>query len=300
MSSRLWVPPKPLKLLPPLAKATVALLGAILLVPCSFARPLPETSRFLAFVVSTRVLMPIGVYDQKTGWKPFDQVYVPYEQKDPFTLYGMGGKVAEVEIDDLIGRKPDDPPLNWSPSLTRWNFSPNEYALGVAGRNTLVAGGGEELSKEDPELRKSVAEYLKRYFLKVPEPLITQAYRLPLNSRGEVYEFVCAHSDESKLKDQEPAQIYAVALVRRQGEKEWKTLGKEVSRKPTKEPLEEHDRQVGRRAFYRFLAAVDITGDGAKEVVLYKAHPEGTTIDVFERRAKTLKQVLSVFKHNFQ
>ena len=62
---------------------------------------------------------------------------------------------------------------------------------------------------------------------------------------------------------------------------------------------EEHEHLYGTRDFFRLVAAVDIDGDGWKEIVLYDAKDDATQIDIFSFTGRRLRRVLSAYKPNY-
>jgi hypothetical protein len=264
------------------------------------ARAAPATpSCFLAFVTGGELAMVIGQYQPHRGWiQAADFTELP-KARAVFSLYRMEGKVAQVALTDRYRPDTLETPLSWAAGIERWVWTGEPYALAVQGTPDLLDGPAQALPLEDPALEEAVSKYLNRHGLRVPKPLLTEAFQVKLDSRGTPGTLICAHNDASAVRDDQPAAIYALALLwlRTPGKERLIPLAQQTSFKLAYQSYDEHEHFHGTRDFYRIIACVDINGDGRKEIVLYRAKAVATVIDVFSWDGSGLRKVLSSYKH---
>ncbi len=246
--------------------------------------------------------MGIGKYERGKGWVPYQEFDDPPQPRDVFTIYTMDGNVGEVTNIEPHRFDPRSTPVEWEADITPWyrEGSGEPYALAILGHSPVAADPARTLSPQEPELIARLVAYLRKRRLDVPTPNVTQAFEVTLSARGPKAILVCAHSDESALRDDMPAAVYALALLEIYEGGTWKDfpLAKETSYKPASRSIEDHERLNGQRNFYRFLSCLDIDGDGWKEIVLYDSKPGfGTQIEVHSYNGRRTKCLLSAFKH---
>jgi hypothetical protein len=261
--------------------------------------PLPGHA--LAFATWDQLFMGIGRYDPKKGWSSYEGFAHPTQPGDVFTLYTLDGEIARVTNTDPHRTSTWRTPLEWSAHISTWNAGSGEpFALAVPGPSPLAVDPALRLQPDNAEVVGLVADYLKKRKLNVPAPYLTQAYEVKLSPDGPRAFLVCAHSDASALRDNEAAEVYALALLFVETATGWKSfsLAQQTSHKPASRSIDDHQRLNALRDFYRVLACLDIDGDSRKEIVLYTAK-EGfaSQIDVFTFDGSRLKNVISTFKH---
>jgi hypothetical protein len=255
-------------------------------------------ARLLAFASETRLAMMIGKYDPAHRWVPATDFYTPPEPGDVFTLYGISGVVAEVTITNKRTAYRDGVFATWNAKTSRWDDRAVPYALAVSGHSPIPGTALEPIPLDNAEYREIVARYLKSRGLHVKEPLLTQAYNVPIEGHGRDEALLVAHSDASAVTDDKPADIYAVALLwwNDHGQEKLLPLASQTSHKPAGRSVEEQEGFYGKREFLRLLCAVDIDGDGWKEIVLYRARDAATHVDIFHFNGRRLRKVLSAEK----
>lgn len=261
-----------------------------------------ETRYFLAFVTSDLVSMGIGKYEPAQGWASYQEFYEQPGPEDVFTLYTMAGKVAQVSNLEPYRPNPLGTAVEWTARIGHWyrEDAGEPYALAVVGQPPLAADRAHALPLDDPELLDRMSAYLKKRKLNVPRPYLTQAYRVLLTPAGPQARLLCAHSDASALRDDQPSAVYAVALLQVADGGKWKNypLVQQTSFKPASRSIDEHQRLYAQRDFYRFLSCLDIDGDGWKEIVLYIAKEGfGTQIEVYSFNGHRTRRRISAFKH---
>jgi hypothetical protein len=150
----------------------------------------------------------------------------------------------------------------------------------------------------DPEAVRIASDFLKQHHLPVEAPILTQAYQVDLDDDGVPEKILCAHNDKKAVRDNEPADIYAIALLQTEAPGHEKTmeLASQISHKPAGRTMEEHQRYYGTRDFYRLIMVYDLVGDGRKEIGLYRAKEDAAEADVFTFDGRNVKQVLSAYK----
>ena len=62
--------------------------------------------------------------------------------------------------------------------------------------------------------------------------------------------------------------------------------------------IQRHREVNGTLDFYRYVACMDLNGDGRPEIVLYRAQSDATVVDVFTWEGTRPAKVLSVYKSN--
>jgi signal peptidase I len=265
------------------------------------ARADPSPTRLLAFASETRLALMIGKYDPGYGWVPSTAFYTPPEPGDIFTLYGTSGTVSEVSITNKRKFYKDGVFADWSVKTSRWDSRAVPYALAVSGQSPIPGTALEPIPLENPEYRSIVARYLKSRGLHVDEPLLTQAYNVPLDGHGRDEALLVAHSDVGAVADDKSADIYAVALLwwNDHGKEKIIPLVSQTSHKPAGRTLEEQEQYYGKRDFLRILCAADIDGDGWNEIALYRAKDGATQVDIFHFNGHRLRKVLSTEKATY-
>jgi len=274
---------------------TLAVMAAGGFQPARAASPPPL---LLAFASEVRLAMMIGKYEPSHGWVQATEFYTPPEPGDVFTLYGTSGKVGEVTITNKRSAYRDGVFATWSARTSGWDNQAVPYALAVSGHSPVAGTALEAIPLDKPEYRGIVERYLKSRGLHVEEPLLTQAYNVPLDGHGRDEALLVAHSDASAVTDDKPADIYAVALLwwNDHGKEKILPLASQTSHKPAGRSLEEQERYYGIREFLRILCAADIDGNGGNEIVLYRAKDAATHVDIFNFDGHRLRKVLSAEK----
>ena len=257
--------------------------------------------RLLAFASESGLALMIGKYKPGHGWVPSTHFYEPPAPGDVFTLYGTLGKVGEVAITDSQSAYHGGTFAGWSAKLSHWDNKAVPYALAVSGAADLAAAHLEPMPLDNPEYRGIVARYLKYRGLHVEEPFLTQAYRWPNEVQGVDAALLVAHSDASTLMDHRAADVYAVALLwwNDHGKEKIFPLASQTFHKPASQTIEEFQKYHGTRDFLRVICAVDIAGDGFKEIGLYRARTDSTRIDLFRFNGRGLRLVLSAEKMSY-
>jgi hypothetical protein len=280
------------------------LLGIVLLfmMQSGFADGISPDGVFLAFATWDQIFMGVGKYEPKTGWTDYHQFQIPYQPGQVFTLYRMDGEVAQVTDQDEFRNDPRHAPVEWSASIGRWykEGKGEPFALAVPGVSPLKSEPARSLPLDDVELQKRVSDYLKKQYLHVDKPLLTQAYEVTLSSGGLKGILISAHSDASAMKDNKSGAVYAVILLQIPQDGQWKTfmLQQQKSFKPAFRSIDEQERLFGKRDFYRVIACLDINGDGWKEIVTYGAEERfGSEVDIFEFDGRRVNKLLAAFKH---
>jgi len=254
-----------------------------------------EKERILAFAAGNDLAMFVGKWDPAHGgWVQADDFFEPPAPGSPVTLYGTQGRIADVRIAEPYRAPPWGVPRGWNAAISTWTRSTDAFALAVLDRPSVEARPSRPVALDDPAARKIVSDYLRGRGLDVPRPELTQAYRADLLGDGKTEELLCAHSDESALRDDQPAAIYAVALLRAgaPGREQTFTLASVTSYKPADESIADHRRYFGHRPFFRWLAFVDVNGDGREEIALYRAEPERTGVRLFTWNGRKAEAVL--------
>jgi hypothetical protein len=285
--------------------AAIRVLGILIFTVCAvsvWSARRAQSGHFLVFATWDQAFMGIGKYEPGKGWISYQDFYDPPQPGDAFTIYTMAGEVAQVTNTDTSVPGFRGTSVEWAAHISPWyrEGSGEPYALAVLGRSPLAADPARVLPLEDPDLVARVSSYLRKRKLDVPHPHLTQAFEVTLSSGGPRAVLVCAHSDASARRDDQPAAVYAVALLQVAQDGIWKDfpLAQQTSFKPAFRSIEEHERLYGRRDFYRFLSCLDINGDGRKEIVLYTAQEDfATQIDVFTFDGRRVKCRLTAFKH---
>jgi len=255
--------------------------------------------RLLVFADKNYLGPAVGKFEPSRGWIAADDFYEPPNPQDPFTLYGVAGKLADVRIVDPRRAWPQGTFADWSAKISPWDWTVQPHAIAVAGAGAAPARLARKLPLDDPSAVAVVAEFLKRKGLRVSHPLLTQAFAVDLDGDGMDEQLICAHSDASALRDHEPAAIYALALLHfkaRAGAERTAALFSQASYKPSDRTMAQQQRFYGVRHFERWLGFLDLTGDGRLEAVLYDAQVDGTQVDVFSFDGRRAVRVLNVFR----
>ena len=97
------------------------------------------------------------------------------------------------------------------------------------------------------------------------------------------------------------SDVYALALLwwNDHGKEKIFPLAAQTSHKPAGQSVEEHEKYHGKRHFLRVLCAVDVDGDGWKEIALYRAREDSTQVSLFHFNGRALRKVLSAEKFAF-
>ena len=235
------------------------------------------------------------------GWVQATDSFKAPPPEAVFTLFGNTGKLGEVAGKDERSADAHWTPIEWRMRVERGQTISQPFALAVQGSWPDDAVHAKELPLDDPATVLAMSKFLKKNGLKVEQPFLTQAYQADLNGDGVTETLVCAHSDMKALRDDQPADIYAVALVLSgpPGQEKNSRSGQQCSFKPASHTIDEHEHLYGTRDFYRIIAIHDIDGDGRPEIALYRAKADSTQIDVFTFHKGRKKKVLSVFKFNY-
>jgi hypothetical protein len=260
-----------------------------------------ESGHLLAFAVDNRLTLAIGKFDPRHGWVSSTDYYSPPQPGDPFTLFTPDGKSGTVTIQENRSPVSDSLFANWTAQISKWNNRSNPYALAVGG---LIPDGAEALESipaNDPEAIKTVSKYLAKHGLEVQVPILTQAYRIPLADADRKETILIAHSDAAALATEKEGAVYAVALLVWQdhGAEKILPLASQTSFKPLGRTRDEHEHLYGTRDFLRLVAAMDLDGDGWREIVLYDAKEDAIQMDVFSFNGHHLHHVLSAYKPNY-
>jgi len=260
-----------------------------------------NAGHLLGFVTENRLTLAIGKFEPGHGWVQSTDYYAPPQPGDPFTLYTPAGKAAIVTIKESRSPVKDDTFAGWTAEISRWNDNSTPFALAVAGSDPLTVDPLEPLPLDSPELKAIVSKYLKTRGLSVDQPYLTEAYNVPLAAQDEKEEVLVAHSDAKAITTEGEAAVYAVALLwwNDHGKEKVLPLASQTSFKPAGRTSEEHEHLYGTRDFLRLIAALDIDGDGWKEIVLYDAKDDATQMDVFTFNGRRLRRVLSTYKPNY-
>jgi hypothetical protein len=260
-----------------------------------------SSGHLLAFAIDNRLTLALGKFEPGQGWVQNTDYYAPPQPGDPFTLYTPAGKVAVVTIQEKRRPVQDDTFAGWTAQVSRWNNRSNPFALAVAGTDPLSADPVEFFPSDNPEFKAVVSKYLKTRGLSVDQPYLTQVFNIPIEGHGREEVILMAHSDAKALTTEKEAAVYAVALLwwNDHGKEEVLPLACQTSFKPAGRTREEHEHLYGTRDFLRLVAALDIDGDGWKEIVLYDAKDDATEIDVFSFDGRRLRKVLSTYKPNY-
>jgi hypothetical protein len=276
--------------------------GAVLLLAFSArAAGASAPARLLTFVVDNRLTMMIGEFAPGKGWVQSTDFYAPPDPGDRFTLYGPEGLLGEVTITELRRSGPDDTFADWSVLISSRDYRTTPFALAVSGQPALAGGALEPIPLDDPMYRGIMARYLKSKGLRVDQPFLTQAFKIPVSAQDSEETLLVAHSDADALTDEKEAAVYAVTLLcwKDHGKEKILPLASQTSFKPAGRRIEDHERLYGTRDFLRILSALDVDGDGWREIVLYRATDDATQIDVFTFNGRRLRRVLSAYKPNY-
>jgi len=254
-------------------------------------------NRLFALVNEGRISLAVGRFDAVKHWMPSTAFYDPPQPQDRFTIYGMKGKLGEVRITDPRRPLPEDTFANWYPKVSPWNWTEQPQAFAIAGPLPDLSSSAETLPLDNPEAVAVASDYLRSKGLQVPHPFLTQVFEVNLGKTLGKGLLICAHSDESALRDDTEAAIYAVALVRLsiKGKNKTIPLASQTSFKPAHQTIEQHKASYGTRDFYRYIACLDLNGDGRPEIVLYRAQFDATVVDVYEWEGTRPAKVLSAY-----
>ena len=260
-----------------------------------------DQGHLLAFTIDNRLTMAIGEFEPGRGWVQSTDFYAPPQPGDVFTLYTPAGDAAKVMIQEKRRPAEDGTFAGWTALISGWDNRMSPFALAVAGRDPFPAEPLQTIALDNPEARAIVAKYLKGQGLRVDQPFLNQAFHLPSKGGARDAVVLVAHSDESALSKEKEASIYAIALLEwnDRGQEKILALASQTSFKPAGRTREEHERLYGTRDFLRLIAAVDLDGDGWKEIILYDAKDDATQIDVFSFNGRRIKKVLSAYKPNY-
>jgi len=260
-----------------------------------------DSGRILAFAIDNCLTLAIGKFEPGHGWIQSTDFYTPPQPGDVFTLYTPTGKVAAVTIQGKQRPDWEGSFADWTAQVSGWDNRSSSFALAVAGTAPLPDEPLVPIPPDNPKYEAIVSKYLKSHGLHVDQPFLTQAYAIPLEGQGREEAVLLAHSDASAVSTEHEAAIYAVALLwwNDHGKEKVLPLAGQTSFKPAGRTLEEHEHLYGTRDFLRLLAAVDLDGDGWKEIVLYDAKDDATQIDIFTFNGRRAKKVLSAYKPNY-
>lgn len=265
------------------------------------ARAADAPSRFIAFAVGNRLTLMVGKYDPPHRWVQSTDFYEPPAPGDSVTLYRMSGKVADVVITEPHRASPDLTFAGWSVLISSWSNRVDPFALALSGKPLAEDQPPVSLPLDDADNERVMAGYLKSKGLHVDVPSLTQAVRVAMDGEGREEIVLAAHSDASALTTEKEAAVYAVALLvwNDHGKDRLLPLETQTSFKPAGRSPEDHERLYGPRDFIRILAAVDIDGDGWKEIAIYRAKEDASQIDLFHFDGHHLRKVLSAYKPNY-
>ena len=255
-----------------------------------------SSDRLLAFASETRLAMMIGKFNARQGWVKATQFYSPPQPGDPFTLYGPPGKVAVVTIAESQAPNPQGVFANWSAKTTPWDNRAVPYALAISGTEPLPAATLEPIPLDSSKFRAIMARYLQSKGLSTDQPLLTQAYLVPIEDRGREEALLVAHSDMNTITTEKSGDIYATVLLwwNDRGNETVFPLVSQAAHKPAGQSLEEYQGHYGIRDYLRVLCAVDIDGDGLKEFAVYRAQQGTTRIEIFHFDGRKVKEVLAL------
>jgi hypothetical protein len=293
--------PKPLEGTRPSRGFVALVLGFGLLGGVAFQAQAQDRGRLLAFAVDNRLVLAIGKFEPGRGWTQSTDFYAPPQPGDLFTLYTPAGNVAAVTIQDKRRPVEDGTFAGWTAGVSGWDNRSNSFALAIAGQSLPGDGRLTLIPTDDAKYIAVVARYLKSRGLGVDSPFLTQAYTIPREGPGRDAAILLAHSDARAMSTEKEAAVYAVALLcwDDHGKEKILPLVSQTSFKPAGRTREEHERLYGTRDFLRLVAAVDLDGDGWKDIVLYDARDDATQIDVFTFNGRRVRRVLSAYKPNY-
>jgi signal peptidase I len=252
----------------------------------------------ITFASENHLAVMVGMFEPGPKWVQSTDFYTPPQSRDTFTLYGSTGEVAEVTITESRLPRVNGVFADWDAKVTPWDNASTPYALAISGRSPVPSVPLQSIPLDDSESRKIMGNYLKSRGLTVQEPLLTQAFQMPIDDQGNKVTLLVAHSDVGSYADDRAADVYAVALLcwNDQGREKVLPLASQASHKPAGRTIAEHEKYYGKRDFLRILAAVDLVGDGTKEIALYRARDSATQIDIFRFDGRRLRLVLSAYK----
>lgn len=271
----------------------------LMLIPAlAICEPTIPPNKLFAVVNRGQVSLAVGKFDPSKGWIPITAFYDPLQPQDPLTIYGMKGKLGEVRITARRRPLPSDTFADWYPTISTWDWTDQSYALAIAGKEPDIPDLAQPLPLNNPEAEAAASDYLKSKGLRVSSPYLTQVFEADFGGTLGKGLLLCAHSDASALQDDVASPIYAVALavVRQEGKDKTFALASRTSYKPASQTIQKHKEFYGSRPFYRFVAFMDLNGDGRPEMVLYEAQSDATTIDIYLWKGKTPARVLSAYK----
>ncbi len=131
-----------------------------------------------------------------------------------YSLFGDTGKLGEVPGKNEHRADPSWIPIEWRARVDRGATMKQPFALAIEGSWPDLGPESKELPLTDPSSVSVVADYLKSHGIKEEAPLLTQAYEVDLIGDGQMETLICAHSDETSLRDDQAAEIYALVLLR--------------------------------------------------------------------------------------
>jgi hypothetical protein len=265
------------------------------------SRALAETSTpLMTFAYEGYFSLLVGEYQPPQGWVEANDIEAP-KPGSVFTLFVPTGRIGEVKM--LENRMPlhRTARVSWGVPISRWDWSVYSYALGLEGRWPDPVRTARAVPLDDPMLVSAVSGYLKTRRLNVERPFLTEAWRIDLDGDGSVETLVCAHNDASAVKDDQAADIYALALLfTSQKPDKPVVLAQQTSHKTSRQTMDQHEHYYRKRDFYRFLSFVDVTGNGKLEIAFYNAKDDATEISLFTFDGKSVSKVLSAYKPHYQ
>jgi len=255
----------------------------------------------LAFASENWLTIAVGVYEPGKGWLQAADAFVAPPPGDVYSLFGHTGKLGEVRGIEERHSDPGWIPIEWHARIARGETMRQPFALAIVGSWPDTGPDSQDVPLDDPGALRVVSEYLKKHHLKVESPRLSEAYRMDLGGDRGTALVLAAHSDMSALRDDQEADIYAVALLHKEkpGHEKTISLAHQLSHKASHETISEHEQHYGTRDFYRIIALHDIDGDGRREIVLYRAESDATQIDVYTVKGRHKRHRLSAYKANY-
>ncbi len=278
-----------------------------LLVALSIAWPYPAFADHrpgLIALVHNQDMEPVaGRYDALKGWMPSTAFFDPPDPGFPVTLFGLGGKIAEVSM-AMEEKIPADYVFkNWNAPISAWTHEEPSTALAVTGRWPAPVRLPQLLPLNDPTAVAVARDYLAEHHLKVENPRLTQAMRIDLLGDGHEEIIVTAYSDPQEQVEGQPATIYALSLLAFsfQGRSKIVALAEQAGYKPAEQSLDAFKHYQGVRGTFNVLAFVDLTGRGPLTIALSRHYPVEIAamrdLDIFTFDGKAVKKVLSGEKY---
>jgi hypothetical protein len=256
----------------------------------------------IAFARHFQLEMLVGQYDPASGqWLPNTAPFVPPAVKAPFSLFGAGGKMGDVELAEEFRTPADKEPWDWAAKIGSWDRSQTQVALALSGRWPDVPAG-RDLPLNDSDSIAATSAYLKSKGIDISAPRLTQIISIDLNADGTDETIICANSDDRYVKAGASAVTYSLTLLRAQvnGKPETLPLRTQEANKPAHRDLDDHQRLHGRIGYFAILALPAITGDGKRQVAIINDNrSEGPEVDLYGFDGKAVTRLLSAHKLYF-